>query len=565
MVFQDPAPLVQPLGNFLDRVESGQASTRATASADRIYAAVPPMNTRHWPRPGFVTAIVLAISLAIATFVSEDLACITAGVLVAEGRISFSFAVIACFVGIFVGDMLLFFIGRYFGRAALRLPPLRWLIRPELLVSSSEWLSRNGSTAIFATRFIPGTRLPTYLAAGALHTSARKFTGYFLLAAAVWTPLIVGASAGLGMPFLHSGLLARQPLSTKLLAGGALILLLTRLGEALATYRGRRRIVRHWKRLTRWEFWPPYWFYPPVIAYIIYLGFKFRSWTLFTSANPAIPAGGFVGESKYEILQGLRNAQEWLPNFTLVSAIEPSERVQHAEAFMRENQLGFPIVLKPDAGQRGTGAAIIRSSEELRKYLVSSFPAVLQEYVPGKEFGVFYYRYPRESHGHIFSVTEKRMPILVGNGKRTLEELILADDRAVCMADFYRQKNRQRIQEVPKPGESVQLVEIGTHCLGAIFLDGSYTITPALEEVIDRIAQTFAGFFFGRFDIRVPTVEDFMVGRNIKIVELNGVTSEATHIYDPKLTLWDAYRVLFQQWRLAFEIGAYNRAAGVPP
>ena len=111
----------------------------------------------------------------------------------------------------------------------------------------------------------------------------------------------------------------------------------------------------------------------------------------------------------------------------------------------------------------------------------------------------------------------------------------------------------------------MQLVEIGTHCRGAIFLDGGETITPALEERVDQIAKTFDGFFFGRFDIRVPSREDLMAGRNIKIVELNGVTSEATHIYDPKLSVFDAYRTLFRQWRIAFEIGNLNRALGINP
>jgi hypothetical protein len=157
------------------------------------------------------------------------------------------------------------------------------------------------------------------------------------------------------------------------------------------------------------------------------------------------------------------------------------------------------------------------------------------------------------------------MPVLVGDGKCTLEELILADDRAVCMSNFYLRKNSGRIQDVPAAGEKVQLVEIGTHCRGAIFLDGSDTITPALEEVIDQIAKGFDGFFFGRFDIRVPSRQDLMAGRNIKIIELNGVTSEATHIYDPKLSLFEAYRVLFRQWRIAFEIGDLNRARGIPP
>jgi len=331
-------------------------------------------------------------------------------------------------------------------------------------------------------------------------------------------------------------------------------------------HRGRRKLAGWWRRLYRWEFWPPYLFYPPVIAYIAYLGIRFRSWTLFTAANPAIPAGGFVGESKHEILKRLENVASCLPATTLLSCEVTTQRVAEAEEFMGRNGLDFPVVLKPDAGQRGSGVSIVRSFEHLQEYLThTSFPVILQEYIPGKEYGVFYYRYPGEGRGRVFSVTEKRMPILFGDGKSTLEELILADDRAVCMSTFYLQKNSERIQEVPAAGERIQLVEIGTHCRGAIFLDGKDAITPALEEAIDRIARNFDDFFFGRFDIRVPSLRDFMDGRNLKIVELNGVTSEATHIYDPKLNLFDAYRVLFEQWRIAFEIGALNCARGARP
>src|SRR5438552_12708715 len=188
------------------------------------------------------------------------------------------------------------------------------------------------------------------------------------------------------------------------------------------------------KRWSRWEFWPSYLFYPPVIAYIAYLGIRFRSWTLFTAANPAIPAGGFVGESKYQILEQLKDAAEWLPSCTLVACGAPSQRLAEAEEFMRRHGLQFPVVLKPDAVQRGSGVAIVRSWEQLCEYLShAAFPVILQEYVAGEEYGVFYYRYPGNERGRVFSVTEKRMPTLLGDGNRTLAELILADDRAVCM------------------------------------------------------------------------------------------------------------------------------------
>jgi len=165
MVFQDPRPLVPFLTDFLNRVEAGHALTRATAAPARVALASQPMDTSHSPRPGFVTIAVMLISLALATFLSEDLACITAGVLVAEGHMSLPLAVLACFLGIFVGDMLLFLIGRWIGRPAMARAPLRWLIRPGSLDDASAWLSRNGAVTIFASRFVPGTRLPTYVAA----------------------------------------------------------------------------------------------------------------------------------------------------------------------------------------------------------------------------------------------------------------------------------------------------------------------------------------------------------------------------------------------------------------
>ncbi len=86
-----------------------------------------------------------------------------------------------------------------------------------------------------------------------------------------------------------------------------------------------------------------------------------------------------------------------------------------------------------------------------------------------------------------------------------------------------------------------------------------------MEDAIDEISRRFDGFYFGRFDIRTPCVADFKAGKNFKVIELNGVTSEATHIYDPRNSVFAAYKVLFEQWRIAFEIGAQNLKRGVTP
>jgi hypothetical protein len=209
---------------------------------------------------------------------------------------------------------------------------------------------------------------------------------------------------------------------------------------------------------------------------------------------------------------------------------------------------------------------VIKSEAELEAYLSrAKVDTLIQEYAAGEEFGMFYYRYPDQPQGRIFAITEKRFPSVVGDGESTLERLILNDGRAICMARFLLKKHADRLWETPRAGQRVQLVEIGTHCRGAVFLDGGWVKTDELEAAIDRICRGYEGFYFGRFDIRATNLEDLKLGRNFKVIELNGVTSEATSIYDPKNSVFAAYRILFEQWRIAFEIGAQNRARGAKP
>ena len=470
------------------------------------------------------------VSIALATFVSEDLACIATGALVARKTIGFVPGVLACFAGIFGGDLLLFLLGRIGGRRLAR------FISNDQIERASRWLQVKGPAVIFTSRFTPGLRTATYFAAGLLRTSFRSFAGYFLLAAAIWTPIAVGVAAVFG---------ARLG-SARLGAAGAILALL--IFRASRDFAFRRRLYGSLQRILRWEFWPMWAAYLPLVPYLAWLAIRFRSATLFTAANPGIPSGGLLGESKSRILSHLSRAAE----FTVL-------RGRVAE------MCEFPIVLKPDVGERGAGVAVIRSEREMDTYLASAKGDIIaQRYIPGLEFGVFYYRYPHQPHGTIFSITEKRFPEVVGDGRRSLRELVLADSRAVCIASTYARLSKRSMDDVPLEGERVKLVEIGSHCRGAIFLDGIRFKTETLERAIDESAKQHPGFYFGRFDVKTPSIEAFERGE-FTILELNGVGAEATHIYDPSVNLLEAYRVMRKQWRIAFEIGAENRKRGARP
>ena len=150
---------------------------------------------------------------------------------------------------------------------------------------------------------------------------------------------------------------------------------------------------------------------------------------------------------------------------------------------MKANELGFPIVLKPDAGQRGEDVKVVNDWEDVLEYLNKiRSDIVVQEYVSGEEFGVFYYRYPNEEKGRIFAITEKRFPYVTGDGKSTLEHLILSDSRAVCMSQAYFEKQLKNLWNIPAIGEAVQLTDIGSHCRGAVFYDVAWIKTPQLRR-----------------------------------------------------------------------------------
>ena len=509
--------------------------------------------------------LLLCALLAAATLVSEDLTCVAAGLLASHGKISLPAAMLACLIGIFVGDLLLVLAGRLLGPRILERAPFRWVVSPRTLERSEQWFTAQGAKVVLASRFIPGSRLPLFLAAGILRAPFARVAIALLLAGVVWTPLLVGLSAWSGGAVLAHFRSYERVALPALAAAFGVTFVFARIVVPLFSWRGRRLLLSSWRRLTRWEFWPAWLFQLPVVLHGLWQGIRHRHLTIFTAANPGIPTGGFVEESKSGILEGLAGA----PVARFVSLdlpAEPDARPAAVRSVLAAAGLEFPVVLKPDIGERGRGVAVVRSDGELESYLAAATGRlIVQEYVPGEEFGVFYIRRPGETSGRIFSITAKRFPAVVGDGRRRLEELILADDRAVCMAAYYLEANFERLDEVPAAGQRVQLVEIGNHCRGTVFLDGGEHRTPELEAAIEALARRFAGFHFGRFDLRAPSVEQFRAGVGLRILELNGVTSEATHIYAPGASLVAAYRTLFEQWRLAFEIGAANAAQGARP
>ncbi|MEO0367248.1 MAG: carboxylate--amine ligase [Pseudomonadota bacterium] len=303
-------------------------------------------------------------------------------------------------------------------------------------------------------------------------------------------------------------------------------------------------------------------FYTPIFFWTVLLAARYRG-LAFLSVNPGFPMSGLFGEQKATSLSYLQGLDE-LAKFALVLPDEDIDRrLNNSIAKINELSLSYPIVLKPDVGQRGADVAIVRSMEQLREYLLNvSGTLVLQEYVGGEEFGIFYMRNPRREKGGVFSITEKTFPVLVGDGVATIEELMMRNPRTHYMAEYLLKLHADKLDRVLGFDEKFKVVEIGSHCRGSVFLDGASQITAELDSAMDRISAKIPGFYFGRYDIRVPDKESLRNGAQLKVLEVNGVTSESTNIYDPKYSVFTAYKIMFAQWFFAFKIGQENIKLG---
>jgi len=318
-------------------------------------------------------------------------------------------------------------------------------------------------------------------------------------------------------------------------------------------------------RMLHWEFWPTWLAYIPLVPVYIFLAARYRSFSLPLIANTAPSLSMLAGESKFEILQSL-------PAGRIATAFlaDPCTHAPSALSFHIKKQLAirgwsFPFILKPDRGCRGSGVRLIRTPDQLEVCISHiSEPMLIQQYHPGPcEVGVFYAHRPSQATGQILSVTRKVFPSVTGDGVHTLSSLIERHARLRLQYQRFAARHSSQLHTIPALGQIVPLCIAGNRCQGTLFRDGSDLITPELHAAIDAIARETPGFHFGRFDIRCESESDLKQGKGICIIELNGISSESTNVYDPDVSIWCAYATWTRSLAEAFAIGAEQRARGI--
>lgn len=124
--------------------------------------------------------------------IPEDFMLLAAGVLVHRGEVSFPGALIACAIGVFVGDTTIFLLARRLGPAALTRAPFKWLITPERHVKIEQMFARYGNVIVFMARHMAGLRAPTFAMAGMHGMRISRFWLWDGLGLCVSAPVVIG-------------------------------------------------------------------------------------------------------------------------------------------------------------------------------------------------------------------------------------------------------------------------------------------------------------------------------------------------------------------------------------
>lgn len=297
-------------------------------------------------------------------------------------------------------------------------------------------------------------------------------------------------------------------------------------------------------------------FYVPNLPYAFYLAAKAKHSAFFSAANPCIKSSGNGTESKYKTLQLIPKKNR--PKSVLHRS---SSSIEHTINQLNNKGIIFPLIAKPDVGFRGLLVQKINSECELEIYL-KKYPIniIIQEFITLKnECGIFYARNPNEKKGKITSITLKRFLSVIGDGKSTIHQLLLNDKRAKLHLGLLEETHKDKLNSIPKRSREIQLSVIGNHSKGTQFINGNHLISKKLESTFDCLSHDISGWFYGRIDLKYNDFSELENGTSFKILEINGIIAEPTHIYDAKKSnYFKALKAIRTHWKSLYDIAKTN-------
>ncbi len=320
-------------------------------------------------------------------------------------------------------------------------------------------------------------------------------------------------------------------------------------------------MIRHLRDRFNHEYWPWWAIYLPVLPLYLWQALRMRRAAFFTNVNPAIDMGGFFGERKTDIYSLLPES-----SFPKTLCINAGTEALQAIVQVHAANFDFPLVVKPDVGERGDGVCKVNNVAGLMAALVGQRSDMLvQDLARGEhEFGLMFARDPVSGRTSLLSITGKRFLSVTGDGQHTVDALLSRTLRGERQRARLKTYVATLLDRVPALGEQVQVEPIGNHCRGTTFINAGHLRTSALEHAVDMLVGATVGLYYGRLDVRSESEVALQAGQ-FTVIELNGVSSEPGHIYDPSWSIWRCWAELIGHVRHIGSISRCLQAQGFEP
>lgn len=320
--------------------------------------------------------------------------------------------------------------------------------------------------------------------------------------------------------------------------------------------------IRQWLyKLTHWEEWHYHVKYIPLLPVWLWYIIKSRNAWFFTTSNPSLTFGGMDGETKEEMYNQLPDG-----TYPATIYIDPEFTIPDVKKAVEQSGLTFPIAVKPNVGMGGLMFRKINHLFELYDYHARMDRRyVVQEMVMWPmEVAVFYYRNPASKRGVVSGFLSKENPFVTGDGVSKLSELVLKHEGVRFMVDSMHAKHKQQWDKVIPLGEKYNLTDVSNRTQGGKIVSLEHEIDDKLLELMDGISNYKNTFFYGRYDIKCNSIEEFKEGKKFSILEFNGCGSGVQHVYGNNYSLLQACRIILKHWKALYQISVYNHKNGIP-
>ncbi len=299
----------------------------------------------------------------------------------------------------------------------------------------------------------------------------------------------------------------------------------------------------------------------PLVFIVIWFALRARQLFFFSAVNPVIETGGMWGESKFNILRRI-------PDSHVPATILVKQGTDFQAVMQRIQEVGltdWPVIAKPDVGERGILVKKLMDEAALRDYL-SNHPVdfLVQKFVDlPLELAVMCHRMPGSRTTIVSSICIKETLKITGDGHSTVRQLMQSSDRASFQIDRFEAEQPELMRTMPVRGQTIELEPIANHCRGTMFLNGNHHIDEKLTSAFQHVLSKMEDIHYGRFDMKCNSFEHLRSTGEFKVMEFNGIGGEPAHIYDPAYPLLAKYRDIYQHWKVIYQIYKVQAANGV--